>query len=102
MNGIRTGTLMREAGGSLIFTYDPDWLTQSNSRPISLSMPLTEIPFKGRVVDCFFDNLLPDSELILEHLQTRFNAPTKKSFDLLSYIGKDCVGALQLLSQHKV
>lgn len=99
MNGISVGTLVREPTGHLIFTYDHDWLNWKNSRPISLSMPLTEIPYKGYVVECYFDNLLPDSELILQRIQARFNAPSKKCFDLLSFIGKDCVGALQLLTQ---
>lgn len=99
MNGSLVGKLIRESTGQLIFTYDEGWLNWNNSRPISLSMPLTEIPYKGYVVDCYFDNLLPDSELILERIQTRFNAPSKKCFDLLSFIGGDCVGALQLLTQ---
>lgn len=102
MNGVRVGTLVRESTGYLVFTYDHEWLNWENSRPISLSMPLTEIPYKGYVVDCYFDNLLPDSELIRERIQTRFNTPSKKCFDLLSYIGGDCVGALQLLIQPKV
>ncbi|MCC2666790.1 MAG: HipA N-terminal domain protein [Gammaproteobacteria bacterium] len=99
MNGIAVGTLVRESTGQLIFTYDPHWLNLKNSRPISLSMPLTEIPYKGYKVDCYFENLLPDNELIRERIQARFNAPSKKCFDLLSFIGGDCVGALQLLTQ---
>ncbi len=98
MNGIRVGQLQRGSSG-LVFTYAPDWLTSEYSRPISLSMPLTEIPYKGHVVDAYFDNLLPDSELIRERIQARFGAPSKHCFDLLSYIGGDCVGALQLLTQ---
>ena len=54
MNGIRVGSLIREnQHGNLIFTYDDDWLNWENTRPISLSMPLTEIPYKGHVVDCY-------------------------------------------------
>lgn len=101
MNGIRVGTLLREPAGHLVFKYDHDWLNWENTRPISLSMPLTEIPYKGYIVDSYFDNLLPDSELIRERIQARFNAPSKKCFDLLSYIGRDCIGALQLLTQPK-
>lgn len=97
MNGVSTGQLRRESTGQLIFTYDDSWLTWKNSRPISLSMPLTEVPYKGYLVEDFFDNLLPDNEFIRERIQARFNTPTKKCFDLLSYIGQDCVGALQLL-----
>ncbi len=99
MNGISVGKLARESTGQLIFTYDHQWLNLKNSRPISLSMPLTEIPYKGSVVDHFFDNLLPDNELIRRRIQARFNTSSIKSFDLLSCIGRDCVGALQLLTQ---
>ena len=99
MNGISVGTLIRESTGVLTFTYNDKWLNLKNSRPISLSMPLTEIPYKGYVVDCYFENLLPDSELIRERIQARFNAPSRKYFDLLSLIGGDCVGALQLLTR---
>jgi serine/threonine-protein kinase HipA len=102
MNGVSVGTLVREPTGSLKFTYDHEWLKWKNSRPISLSMPLSEIPYKGYLVNCYFDNLLPENELIRERIQARFNAPSKKCFDLLSFIGRDCVGALQLLSQSKI
>lgn len=101
INGKCVGTLTREASGQLSFQYESDWLQQDNAYPISLSMPLTDAPIKSVVVNNFFENLLPDSELILERIQARFNAPTKKSFDLLTYIGGDCVGALQLLTQRR-
>ena len=101
MNGIRVGTLVRESTGHLIFKYDDDWIIWENTRPISLSMPLTETPYKGEIVENFFDNLLPDNEIIRERIQTRFSAPSKNSFDLLTNIGADCVGALQLLTQPK-
>lgn len=99
MNGIAVGTLARESTGRLTFKYDQDWLHWKNGRPISLSMPLTETPYKGHIVENYFENLLPDSESIRRRIQTRFNAPSQKCFDLLSSIGGDCVGALQLLTQ---
>lgn len=102
MNGIRVGTLLRESTGYLRFVYDHDWLNWKHTRPISLSMPLREMPYRGSVVDYYFDNLLPDNELIRQRIQQRFNTPSKKCFDLLASIGGDCVGALQLLTQPKV
>lgn len=99
MNGLLVGTLVRQSTGNLLFSYDSQWLQSKNSRPISLSMPLTETPYRGEEVNNFFDNLLPDSELIRERIQARFKVPTKRCFDLLSHIGADCVGALQLLTQ---
>lgn len=102
MNGIFVGTLFRSAIGHLTFTYDKHWLNRPNNRPISLSMPLTEVPYQGHLVSNYFENLLPDSELIRERIQARFNASSKKCFDLLSSIGGDCVGALQLLPQSTI
>jgi serine/threonine-protein kinase HipA len=102
MNGTRVGTLSCESTGNLVFIYDHDWLHFKNRRPISLSMPLTEVPYKGALVEAYFDNLLPDNVLIRKRIQARFGIPSNHCFDLLSYIGADCVGALQLLAQTKV
>jgi len=99
MNGMLVGMLVRKSMGHLAFTYNHDWLNCEQSRPISLSMPLTESAYEGQVVDNYLENLLPDSELIRERIQARFQAPSKKCFDLLSFIGGDCVGALQLCSE---
>jgi serine/threonine-protein kinase HipA len=99
MNGQRVGTLTRYSSGILKFSYHPDWLAREDARPISLSMPLSESNYEGAVVYHFFDNLLPDSLSIRERIQSRFGAQSNTCFDLLSYIGADCVGALQLLTE---
>ncbi|MGE3921169.1 MAG: type II toxin-antitoxin system HipA family toxin [Gammaproteobacteria bacterium] len=98
MNGVAVGRLLKESTGQLVFQYDENWLNKNISRPISLSMPLTELPYKGAVVENFFENLLPDNEAIRQRIQKRFKSESTKSFDLLSDIGADCVGALQLLT----
>lgn len=67
-------------------------------RPISLSLPLVAKHFAGDIVYNFFDNLLPDNADIRARIQTRFHTPTDQPFDLLASIGKDCVGAIQILS----
>ncbi len=63
-------------------------------------MPLNDHTYSGSVVYNFFDNLLPDSNIIRARIQLRFGAKTDNCFDLLTYIGADCVGALQLLTSH--
>ncbi len=96
MNGYRVGTLLKMPSGSLSFVYHKDWLSSEISRPISLCMPLSTKRFSGDSVYNFFDNLLPDSATIRNRIQQRFKAKTNRCFDLLSYIGRDCVGALQI------
>jgi serine/threonine-protein kinase HipA len=85
--------------GGLLFSYDQNWLKTPGARPISLSLPLVSERFIGDVVYNFFDNLLPDNTHIRSRIQTRFQVPTDQPFDLLASIGKDCVGALQILSR---
>lgn len=98
MNGILVGKLEKTITSGLIFTYDEKWLNTPGARPISLSLPLVAKQFAGDVVYNFFDNLLPDNALIRSRIQTRFQIPTDQPFDLLASIGRDCVGAIQILN----
>lgn len=97
-NGERVGTWTIPARGDVEFVYDPDWMASVAGRPLSLSMPFTGAQaLRGTVVNNYFENLLPDSEAIRKRLATRFKTDTLDAFDLLEAIGRDCVGAVQLL-----
>lgn len=79
------------------FRYDTTWLASSHRRSLSLSLPISSsLEIKGEVVRNYFDNLLPDNEKIRSRLGKRFGAKTD-TFGLLEAIGRDCVGAVQLL-----
>jgi len=57
-------------------------------------------PYRGRDsvrIESFFENLLPDNAAIRDRIRHRFSLPSTKAFDLLSCIGRDCAGALQIL-----
>jgi len=99
MNGELTGSWTLNAAGGHVFAYDPAWPDSKFARPISISMPLrpSDAPYRGAGVEAFFDNLIPDSLEIRKRFQSRFGTPTAKAFDLLAEIGRDCVGALQLV-----
>lgn len=99
MNAERVGTWTLETNNSHTFVYEQAWLDSTGSRPLSLSMPLrpAAAPYRNEVVESFFDNLLPDSRDIRRRIQTRFHAASTRAFDLLAEIGRDCVGAVQLL-----
>jgi serine/threonine-protein kinase HipA len=98
-NAERVGTWRMPARGAMEFAYDEAWQSADDARPLSLSLPLTlgGAPHKGAVVEAYFDNLLPDSEPIRRRLQQRFHTRNANAFDLLAAIGRDCVGAVQLL-----
>ncbi|MEC5159998.1 serine/threonine protein kinase HipA of HipAB toxin-antitoxin module [Janthinobacterium sp. CG_S6] len=40
---------------------------------------------------------LPDSDIIRKRLQSKFKASDTGAFELLAAVGRDCVGAIQLL-----
>ncbi len=80
--------------------YADSWLKSDTARPLSLSLPLPLLdnkPLRGDVVENFFENLLPESSVIRKRLAQRYAAGSEGTFDLLAAIGRDCVGAVQLL-----
>jgi serine/threonine-protein kinase HipA len=101
MNGIRAGQWSIDSKGGHEFRYADSWLDNSEARPISLSLPLApeDQPYRGVVVSAYFDNLLPDSSEIRQRIRTRYTAASLSAFDLLAEVGRDCVGAIQLLPE---
>jgi serine/threonine-protein kinase HipA len=97
MNGEHVGTWITHPAKPDEFRYTPEWLSAESARPISLSMPLRPSEYRGGVVTAYSDNLLPDSRRIRDRIQRRFEASSSSAFDLLAEIGRDCVGAIQLL-----
>ena len=99
MNGSPVGWLSRRSNGIVSLNYDTAWLANANTRPLSLSLPLTTQVYSGDRVENFFDNLLPDNISLRNRLQVRTGAASTRAFDLLYHIGRDCVGALQLVPE---
>lgn len=99
INAERVASLFFSSTGQMQLTYDPSWLQSENGRPLSLSLPLGHHPLSGRTVENFFDNLLPDNDAIRRRIRARFGAASDRCFDLLWHIGRDCVGAVQLLPE---
>jgi serine/threonine-protein kinase HipA len=97
MNGERVGRWAISRGEHR-FDYHPAWLESPHRRPLSLSMPLRPgEPYRTGVVQPFFDNLLPDNDAIRQRIMNRFGTRTSSAFDLLGQVGRDCIGAVQLL-----
>lgn len=99
INGQRVGLWDQVRGGSQTFAYDAEWLHSEYARPLSLSLPLLLEGgvHRGPGVTAYFENLLPDSQVIRRRIRGRVGARSTQAFDLLSEIGRDCVGAVQLL-----
>ena len=101
-NGERVGSWIIPPRGETQFFYDKTWRESAVGRPLSLSLPYTgDQPLRGDVVRNFFDNLLPDSEPIRKRLAVHHKLASIEAFDLLQEIGRDCVGAVQLLKENE-
>jgi serine/threonine-protein kinase HipA len=102
-NGQRVGLWTIPARGDMQLQYDPDWIASPAGRPLSLSLPfnVANLPIKGEKVSNYFDNLLPDSDAIRKRVAERFKTGSTDPFDLLKAIGRDCVGAIQLLDENE-
>src|ERR1700735_1250165 len=99
MNGDPVGVWYLNRGGSHLFQYDEQSITSPLARPLSLSLPIVpgNAPYRGRIVDDWFDNLLPDSKAIRDRVRRRFATSSAHAFDLLAAIGRDCGGAAQFV-----
>lgn len=99
LNGQLAGTWSWSRTDVHRFDYADTWLDSPGVRPLSLSLPIPAggTALRGPMVKNYFDNLLPDSDRIRQRLRTRFRLPGDSVQDLLGAVGRDCIGAVQLL-----
>ena len=99
MNGVEVGTWSISPSAGDALQYVEAWTRSGQGRPISLSLPFTpgNAPHRGAKVAAYFENLLPDGRSIRERVARRFHTGSVEPFDLLAEVGRDCVGALQIL-----
>ena len=100
MNGIPVGYWEIVRQGERLGYFD-QWLADDQARPLSLSLPFLpgNVPYQGQIVADYFDNLLPDNDAIRRRLAQRHQTGGIDAFQLLAKLGRDCVGAIQLLPE---
>ncbi|OUP84178.1 hypothetical protein B5F07_08560 [Lachnoclostridium sp. An169] len=57
---VYVGDIIGDTPASASFTYSPEYLSNSENRPISISLPLTGASFSPEQTKAFFDGLLPE------------------------------------------
>ena len=99
MNGAFVGTWSLVPHSPDTLQYDLGWTQSGQGRPLSLSLPFMpgNAAHRGDKVRAYFDNLLPDSKDIRERIARRYKTGSTDAFDLLAEVGRDCVGALEIL-----
>lgn len=98
MNGLKVGRWGVTRTGRHFLRYDDSWVASPQARALSISLPITPgtPEIRGDKVERFFDNLLPDTP-IRQRIRGRYHTRSTDAFDLLTAIGRDCAGAVQLL-----
>lgn len=90
---------LRHEGGVYHFRYDTEWLENSGGFVLAPQFPLGASEFSGHMVKEFFQNLLPEGDVldaVLHQLQLRVNASTYETIGLL---GKELPGVLSVLQE---
>ncbi len=96
----KVGVLTKKTNGAIHFMYIDNWVQEGF--PISLSLPLADRAFSGDKVSFYFNNLLPDNNLLLETIAKKVRAESIQPFDLLNAIGRECVGALSFHQENVI
>ncbi len=100
--GQEMGHLTCAANLKLTFTYADTWRSNSDSFPLSLSMPLAAKTYDTKRVEPFLWGLLPDNEFVIDQWAKKFQVSPRNPFALLSHVGEDCAGAVQLVTPERV
>ena len=94
MHGATAGALRRGKRGDLTFLYDDEYVADTQTTPLSLSLPFTARPHGHHAIGSWISSLLPDNPDTLSDWYRR--ADVRTPFGLLgTRVGHDCAGAVQ-------
>lgn len=73
--------------------YDKAYAAQPGSRPVSLTLPISEAPYTSMVLFPFFDGLIPEGWL-LDIAVRNWKLNPRDRMGLLLACCKDCIGSV--------
>ena len=73
------------------FMYLPEYLASNTAIPVSLTLPLSDKPYREKVLFPFFDGLIPEGWL-LDIAEQSWKISARDRFSLLLACCKDCIG----------
>lgn len=88
--------ILKETDEGYEFQYNAEYLSDSASKPVSLTLPLTDKTFKSSVLFPFFDGLIPEGWLLDVALRNTDISELDR-FALLLLCCKDCIGAVSVI-----
>ena len=94
------GSLVQDSYRKLNFMYSKSWLDSEEPRALSLSLPLQSKVFGIDECRPFFVGLLPEQSQKV-NIANGLGIPVTDYFSLLTKLGEDVAGAVQLLPPNK-
>lgn len=88
--------MLTEDENGFTFQYNSDYLNDSESEVISLTMPLKSEPYQDKVLFSFFDGLIPEGWL-LDIAERSWKINQRDRMSLLLACCKDCIGAVSVI-----
>jgi serine/threonine-protein kinase HipA len=90
--------ILSENEEEYVFLYDLDYLNADNSKPVSLTLPLQQQPFRSKILFPFFDGLIPEGWLLSIAVKN-WKIDQRDRFGLLIALCKDCIGCVSVLPE---
>lgn len=78
------------------FKYDDIYLDNEIAMPVSLTLPLSQKPYRSNVLFPFFDGLIPEGWL-LDIAEQSWKISARDRFSLLLACCKDCIGNVSVV-----
>ena len=78
------------------FMYLPEYLASDSAIPVSLTLPLSDKPYRDKVLFPFFDGLIPEGWL-LDIAEQSWKISARDRFSLLLACCKDCIGNISVI-----
>ncbi|MFA6592434.1 MAG: HipA N-terminal domain-containing protein [Bacteroidales bacterium] len=92
---IFAGILTEDENG-YSFKYDPEYLNSENAEAISLTLPLSDKTYNGKILFPFFDGLIPEGWL-LDIIEKNWKINRRDRMSLLLACCKDCIGSVSVV-----
>ncbi len=77
------------------YIYDTRYLKLSDAEQVSLTLPLRDAPYTGKMLFPFFDGLIPEGWL-LDIAEKTWKLNPRDRMELLLVCCKDCIGAVSI------
>lgn len=93
--------VVSETDAGYSFAYNKEYLENSDSEAVSLTLPLSEKKFQSKTLFAFFDGLIPEGWL-LNLAEENWKINYKDRMGLLLSCCKDCIGAVSVVKNEEL